>query len=102
VLFPAFGFPTTAIQRFGESWLIGKTGKLPRALGGSGLSVHVFDQDLLGQAGTQGDSGTTNPANQISPAANFGDQSIFTKTHLAQPLASAWRTSEMTHPNFVP
>jgi hypothetical protein len=68
----------------------------------SGPSVHVFDQNLLGQTGAQGDAGSTNPANQIGSTPDFFHDGILTKTHLPQALTGTGGTIQTPNPDLIP
>ena len=62
----------------------------------------MFDQNLLGQAGAQGDAGSTNPTNQISPTPDFFHDGILTKTHLTEALTGAGGTIQTPNADLIP
>lgn len=60
----------------------------------------MFDQNLLGQTGAQGDAGSTNPTNQIGSTPDFFHDGILTKTHLPEPLTGVRSAFQTTHPDL--
>jgi hypothetical protein len=61
----------------------------------------VFDQNLLGQTGAQGDAGSTNPTNQIGSTPDFFHDGILAKTHLPQALTGTGGTIQTPNANLV-
>lgn len=62
----------------------------------------MFDQDLLGQAGAQGNAGAANPANKVGSPAYFSDQGVFAETHLAESLTSGRSAIQTPDPHLIP